>query len=71
MKIRTKVLVSAMLSIGLVLVLGLLLSLSKARVRVSSEAEAFVDHVVEEVFELSILTSEYVSSGSKSSEFRW
>ncbi|MBT7188387.1 GAF domain-containing protein [Candidatus Bathyarchaeota archaeon] len=71
MKIRTRVLVSAMLSIGLILMFGFLLSLSKAKVRVSSEAEAFVDHVVEEVFELSVLTSEYVSSRSKSSEFRW
>ena len=71
MKITTRILVSAILSIGLVLMLGLLLSFSEAKVRVSLQAGDFVNHVVEEVFELSILTSEYVSSRSKSSEYRW
>ena len=71
MKITTRGLVSAMLSIGLVLLLGLLLLLLDAKVRDRQEAVTFVHHVVEEVFELNIITSEYVSSRSKSSEFRW
>ena len=71
MKIRTRVLISTALPIGLVLMLGLLFLFSQTELHDRLKEMAFVHHVVEEVFELTIITNEYVSSKSKSSEFRW
>ena len=71
MKIKTRVLISAVISIGLVVILGLLLSFLQEKVRASLEADIYINSVVEEVFELNVITNEYVNSRSKSSEFRW
>ena len=71
MKIKTKMFLSTAVSIALVIIVGLLIMLLMKRVNVKMKTEKYIDRVVEEVFELNIITNEYVSSRSKSSEYQW
>ncbi|PCI19700.1 hypothetical protein COB64_03240 [Candidatus Wolfebacteria bacterium] len=71
MKIRTRIHINGFVSLILVIFLGALFILASQQLRRVQEVNDIVDEIVVGVFELSVLTSEYIAHGEEHTEIEW